>query len=234
MNKKISVIITLVLIILGIIVYVFWSKGWFNQESRKLLSTIKDQPAMVELYNKAMINEKKNLEDPENQAIYFELGLEWKSVAEQMEGSEEDRKVFFQKSLDVYERGIVKFGDNNILFDMNGGNLAQRLGDFEKAERYYKKAIEVASGTEDGYIALTDLYYYKMKKEKEDILAVLNQGINKMIQPLPLISARATYLRRIGDNKAALEDYKVLSQNYPDHTGYKQIIAELEAKVSAN
>jgi len=45
---------------------------------------------------------------------------------------------------------------------------------------------------------------------------------------VPLLTGRASYLRRMGDYKLALEDYKVLSQNFPDNKNYKIVIAELE------
>ena len=188
---------------------------------------------MAELWTKANSTEEQIQKEPENVTLYIDAGLDWKSIAEQMEGEEEDRLAFFQKSLEAYERGIEKFGQKNILFYLNAGNVAQRMGDYAKAETYYKKAIAIAPADEMAYLALTDMYHFKLGKPKEDILPLFEAGIEIMVNPLPLISGRATYLRQIGEYAAALEDYRLLSKRFPENQGYTDIVAELEKALSA-
>ena len=53
------------------------------------------------------------------------------------------------------------------------------------------------------------------------------------MNPSPLIAGRATYLRRIGDSAAALNDYQELVKIFPQAAGYRQIVQELTQKLKA-
>lgn len=222
---KIGLLVLIVLVVAGIAGGVYW---YLTKEAR-LYSQIKDKPQLVELWNKAKNMEAKIAQKPEEAGYYMELGLNWKSL-----GETANIKEFFNRSLATYEIGIKKFGQKNILFYLNAGNLAEQMGDYAKAESYFKKAIEISSADETGYIELADLYSYKMKKDKMTVVGVYESGMKVLMNPAPLIYARGSYLRRIGDYKNALEDYKVLSQNYPEHQGYKEIVKELEELIKNN
>lgn len=229
-TKKIVFLSLAVAIILAIAA-VLWQQGIVGNPNRRLLNRIKDQPAMVILFNKALAKEVEIAKTPEEAGLYFDDGLAWKSIAEQMRGTEPERKIFFVKSLEVYEMGIAKFGQKNILFYLNGGKLAERIEDYIKAETYYKKAIEISPADESGYLSLVDLYSYRMNKSEEEILKVFSAGETIMVNRAPLVSGRATYLRRIGDYANALKDYQILSQAFPNIPGYKEIIQELKSKL---
>ena len=212
-----------VVVVLAGVMAGLWHLGWLGGE-RALWRQIKDKPALAELYQKARIKEREIAKELEKAEKYFTLGLLWKSIAEQGGPAE-----FFKKSLAIYEDGIARFGTKNILFYLNGGSVAEQMGDYVKAEIYFKKAIEISPADESGYLDLAELYEYKLKKTKSEILTVFKSGEGKMISALPLISARATYLRRAGDKAAALKDYEILSQSFPNNQGYKDIIAELKS-----
>ena len=64
-----------------------------------------------------------------------------------------------------------------------------------------------------------------------EILAVYAAGAKRSGNALAIIAARANYLRAVGDNAAALKDYKTLSASLPNFSGYKDLIKELEAKL---
>lgn len=209
-----------------IILFGLWQAGILAFGDQVLFNKIKDKPDLVALFEKAQQTKDKIKAEPEKSSLYFDLGLYWKSIAE-LGGGE----PFFEESLNIYEKGIEKFGQKNILFYLNGGKLAEKLEDYSKAEKYYKKAIEISSADESGYLYLVDLYSYKMNKLKEDVLKVFEEGQKKMMNSVPLIAGRASYLRRIGDYKMALEDYKTLSQNFPNNQVYKEIIQELNQKM---
>lgn len=226
MSKRNKIIIIGVGLLTLLIILGLWQKGIFENSDKKLFKLIQGKPNLEEIFYEAQGVEAQIEKEPENASLYLTLGLRWKSIAE-LGGGE----PFFQKSLETYEMGIEKFGQQNILFYLNGGKLAERLNNFEKAEQYYKKAIEISSADESGYLYLADLYSYKMNKSKEEVLRALEGGMNKMLSPIPLIAARAAYLRRVGDYKAALENYKILSQSFPDNAGYKEVIKELEKKI---
>lgn len=217
-KNKIIIAIFSALVLVGVISGVYWYWG----QDALLFNQIKNRTDLVELWNRVRIMEDKITQKPGEASYYMELGLLWKSLGELSE-----RTVFFERSLSAYEQGIKKFGQQNILFYLNAGNVAERLKDFVRAEKYFKKAIEISPADESGYIELTDLYSYKMSKSKMEVVAVYEAGMKVMMNPVTLIYARGSYLRRIGDYENALVDYQILSQNYPDHVGYKAIVAEL-------
>lgn len=227
MSKKIKIglVVFVVLILAGIAGGVYW----YLTKDARFYSQIKDKPQLVEIWNKAKNMEAKIKQKPEEAGYYMELGLNWKSL-----GETSNIKEFLYRSLAVYEVGTKKFGQKNILFYLNAGNLAEQLGNYAKAESYFKKAIEISSADETGYIELADLYSYKMKKSEIEVVKVYESGMKVLMNPASLIYARGSYLRRIGDYKNALEDYKVLSQNFPDHQGYKEIVSELEELIKNN
>lgn len=208
---------------------ILWYQGLLGGE-RALRLKISGNAELLELYDKARAREKEIAQSSEPKASwYLTLGLDWKSIAE-LGGPKE----FFEKSLSVYEQGIDKFGQQNILFYINAGNIARRLDDFAKAERYYRKAMDLSPADESGYISLAELYEYSLKKPASAVLDVFHAGEKKMVNPTPLIAAEATFLRRQGDAAGALAVYRVLAKAFPDHQGYKEIISELESAVAAS
>lgn len=222
---KISLVVLIVLVLVGV---AGGSVYWYLTKETRLYNQIKNTPKLVELWNKAKNMEEKIKQKPEEAGFYMELGLNWKGLGE-LSGS--SNKEFFNRSLAAYEVGIEKFGSKNILFYLNAGNLAEQLEDYTKAETYFKKAIEISSADETGYLELADLYSYKMKKDKIEVVKVYESGMKVMMNPISLIYARGSYLRRVGDYKNALADYKVMVENYPSNAGYKEIVQEIEAKI---
>lgn len=223
--KKILVVGGLA-ILFGLLMAGLWQQGWLGNSEKRLFNQIKDKPELVALFEKIQKTKADIKNEPEKVSLYFDLGFYWKSIAE-LGGGE----PFFKKSLKAYELGIEKFGQKNILFYLNGGKLAERLEYLDKAERYYKKAIEISSADESGYLYLVDLYSYKMNKPKDEVLKIFEDGIKKMVVSTPLIAGRAAYLRRIDEFAMALDDYKLLSQTFPNNQGYKDVIQELEQAI---
>ena len=193
---------------------------------RALWHQIRERRDLVEIFKKAQVREKELAQNSEKAELYFSVGLDWKSIAELGGG-----RPFFERSLKVYEAGIEKFGQKNILFYLNAGKLAEHVDDLGKAEIYYKKAIAISPGDESGYIDLAEMFEYRLKKSKDEVVAVFHEGEKKMVNPTPLLVAEASYLRRVGDFGAALKIYKLLNQAFPTHQGFKEIIQELEAKI---
>ena len=225
-NKKIIGILAGVLVVgLG---FLGWYQGYYFNPDKHLYNQIKNRPDLLEEYNKAMADEKRLAENPNQPDYIFDEGLAWKSIGELGGGND-----FFQRSLATYEQGIARYGNTNILFYLNGGNVAERLGDLAKAEQYYRKAMELSPGDESGYFDLVELYSYKLKKPEADILQIFNSALEKVVDPTQIIYERGTYLRRIGDNVNALKDYQILVEKFPNRPGYKQIVEELQSKIAA-
>ncbi len=167
----------------------------------------------------------RDQKEPNDIGRQFTLGLAWKSLGEKTQD-----KFFFEKSLAVYRRGAEYFGAKNILFYWNAGKLAEELERYDEAEKYYLKSIKLGESYAEGYQYLAELYQYKLKSPKEKILAVYEEGIKKLFNAASLIQGRASYLRSIGDYEAALKDYELLAQNFPNSQAFKDVVKELEAK----
>lgn len=226
---KILVGVLIVAALLGAGFFLWWN-GLFGGD-QKLLRSIQNKPELVALFNKATAGEKAMAQNPDDAARYIDTGLQWKSLAEL---SSVNQNVFFGRSLSVYEKGIERFGQKNILFYLNAGKVAERIGEFDKAEQYYRKAMAISPGDESGYLDLTDLYYFQLHKSEPEILSIFAQGVKIMMNPTPLIAGRATYLRRIGDAAAALKDYQQLVKIFPQDQGYRLIVQELTQKLQSS
>lgn len=220
MNRKSVISISILVVV--VLAIVLWQVA-YNNPDQKLLNQIKNDPSLVEIFSKAKEVEKRLLDSSVQPQDYLTLGFYWKSL-----GDRSNIKDFYYKSLDVYESGAQKYGSQNVLFYWNAGKLAEEISDYAKAESYYKKSIETAPGDESGYIGLASLYFYKMKKTEAEVLKVYEEGMKKMVINTPLVAARASYLRLVGDNAKALEDYKTLLNLFPENVGYKEIIQELQ------
>lgn len=227
MSQKNVTYIVGALVLVVLIATAVWYFGWFNKD-RQLFKLIKNDPQLVELYNKAKAVEAKIAKTPAEASLYFDAGLDWKSIAELTSG---DKTPFLKRTLQVYQDGIKRFGSKNILFYLNGGKLAERFAGYALAESYYREAIRISPQDESGYLYLVDLYINKLKKPAADILAVLNEAEKKVNNYLAVFAARAEYLYKIGDYANALADYKKLSENYPNFQGYKNMIKEIEQKL---
>lgn len=226
-TNKIILIVVLVLAVLLIGAGIYWKKDIsFLMEQKNLQALIKNKPELNDRLAVALQNEKIILSGKQESAKYVELGLQWKALGE-LSGA----NVFFEKSLAVYENGIKKFGRENILFYLNGGKLLEKLGNYTKAETYYKNAIEIGINYTDGYLALAELYELKMDKSAEEVIAVYDLGLKQIGQDGQLILEKASYLRKVGKNAEALPLYQELLKRYPTNQGYKDVISKLEEAI---
>lgn len=221
-NKKLLIGVAAVAALL----LVFNIVGKDRVEEWRVKMHIKNNPEWLADYDKIKGLIERDKQEPNDVGRLFTLGLAWKSLGEKTRDP-----FFFEKSLAVYERGAEHFGGRNVLFYWNAGKVAEELGRYEDAEKHYLKSIKLADGYAEGYQHLTDLYIYKLKKHKEEILQVFAQGIKTLFDPLPLIALRAAYLRRIGDDAAALPDYQLLAKNFPNNQAFQEVINELTQRL---
>lgn len=223
MNKnKIIFGSSVMVILVGIVGYFIWQ--FFNDPFRKLTSLEKTKPQLAPLIQEvrqALINLNKDKIDVKNYVI---LGFTWKSLADQTQ-----EQKYYRKALEVYEEGITFSARKNTLLIMNAGSMAIYLNDFQLAKQYYEEAISIAPGDIAGYLKLIELHKYKLKSPSEQILAIYNQGLEKLVfNRGELLKERAGYEREIGNYELALKDYELLSKADPQNKRYKEIIAELK------
>lgn len=222
--KKNIIIIVIILIIIAVVVGVSYNR---STDEYKIKQKLGDNQELLAKYEKIKSLEEKSKKDEEvDVGRLFVIGMEWKGL-----GDLTKDKFFYQKSLEVYQAGIEAFGDKNVLVYWNAGKSAEYLEDYELAESYYRKSIEITPSYDDPYKNLADLYKYFMKKSSGEIIALYDQGIEATMGSANLFLEKCSYLRQESYDKEALACYKLLSENYPDNQGYKDVIAELEVEL---
>lgn len=212
----------------AVMVVFLYSQGIIGNPDRQLYNTVKNKPEVLAMYKAAEEAQKKIALAPDKPGLYLDAGLEWKGLGDMLQD-----KRFLVKSLAIYEDGAERFGESNILFYLNAGKVAESMGEFEKAEKYYRRASAISPLDETPYMYLADLFVYKLKKSKNEILAVFAEAEVVVGDRFSIVWARGSYLRDVGDYAGALKDYEILVKSFPDRTGYKQIVAELKAKLKA-
>jgi len=198
MFKKIIFILLISLIIVV--------AGWYFFARDKELSSLEDLKQQypdltvyVDDVIKAQAGLSENKDEIENYVI---LGFNWKTLADWARpAGVADYLGYYRKALDVYEQGIKKTFRRNTLLMTNAGNMAKYLGDYKLTESYYKEAISVAPGDESYYIYLAELYEYQMKKSKEEILAVYDEGLKRVLNIGWLTARKEAYLERAEGGK---------------------------------
>ena len=226
-NKLIWLIVLVVVVLLGVGAVIFWGKGiQDNLDQKKFEQLLQGKPDLLSKLEVVLTAEKNLTANEQEAGKYIDIGLKWKTI-----GELSNQNVFFEKSLAIFERGIKKVGQKNILFYLDAGKIAERLGDFSKAENYYNNAIEIGPNYNDGYLALAELYQLKMKKTTDEIIKVYDDGLKNVVRDGQLTLEKASYLRKVGKNKEALDLYKELSAGYPTNQGFKDVIKQLETLV---
>ena len=190
MNKKIIITILALLLIIFLGWYFLY---YYNSKDNTVnLEKLKQEQPQLTIYINDVIEAAKQLN--ENDAVvsnYLVLGLAWKSLADRVKDLKiENYKMYYKNALAVYEKGIEATNRSNTVFIVNAGNMAKYLEDYELTENYYKEAITVAPGDAVYYVLLAELYEYKMNKSKEDIVAVYDEGIKRVIINVGFLQTR--------------------------------------------
>ncbi len=171
-NTKIILAIIVILAVLAILFFIYYPKP---KEFDVLKENYPELSSFIEKIESANVEMESDSELIEN---YLELGLAWKSLADRTNESSH-----YEKALQAYKQGVIKTQEKNTVLLMNAGNMAKYINDYSLAEQYYKKAIEVSPGEVNFYITLAELYEYKMKKDKSEIIALYEQGIKRVLNP---------------------------------------------------
>jgi len=196
-REKIIMIFILTLIVLA--------GGWYfysrPDNAQSELEKLKSEYPELASYVDEVIELKNKLKEENKVESYVALGLALKSLADWAKNAGvENYKDYYQQALRVYEEGILITNRKNTLFMENAGNMAKYLENYELAEDYYKEAISVSPGDDNYYILLAELYEYRMNKTKEEVAAVYDEGMSRVINPGYLEKLKESYLERAGNN----------------------------------
>ena len=195
MGKKKKFILFLTAAIIAAVAGLFYFRQ--SNQVNNLEKLKSDYPALASYVDSVIKWENKLKEDEARVESYATLGLAWKSLADQVCNLKiSDCEKYYADALKIYEKAVEVTKRRNTLFLMNAGNMARYLKDYAKTEDYYREAISVAPGDTTLYLTLGELYEYDMKKTKEEIIALYDEGAKRVMNPAPLESAKKGYLER--------------------------------------
>ena len=156
---------------------------------------------------------------------YLEEGLHWKSLGDQTGNSE-----YYLKAEKIYREMTEKFPDYWVPW-WNLANLQRQLKEFEEAEKSFKKAIEIAPGEGNLYLGLIELYQYDLKKSEEEILAIYQEALKRVVENIDVIISYASYLYQIDKKEEALKYYQTAFEKYPEATQIKEEIERIKKEL---
>ena len=164
------------------------------------------------------------VEEKDYQA-YLGEGLHWKSLGDQTGNSE-----YYLKAEKIYREMTKKFPNYWVPW-WNLGNLERILKKFEEAEKSFKKAIEIAPGEGMLYLGLIELYQYDLKKSEEEILAIYQEALKRVVENIDVIISYASYLYQIDKKEEALKYYQTAFEKYPEATQIKEEIEKIKGEL---
>ncbi|PIR66399.1 MAG: hypothetical protein COU51_03915 [Parcubacteria group bacterium CG10_big_fil_rev_8_21_14_0_10_36_14] len=222
--KKVLILLIVLIIVILLTVGGFYGYSYFEkQKEAKFLS---ENPQTKDAYALIVQREKEVKKDPTFYDGWMSLAFNWKGIGEVLK----DEKYLW-RSAKLYDEVIKRWGTKAYLPFLNQANVYIELEEYDKAENDLKIALEQDIGEQNLYIALADLYRLYMNKSKEDVMAVYEKGLVTVVSGGNLVNSYASYLNSVGEYEKALKYYKMLSQAYPNNTGYQNLIKELEIKV---
>ncbi|MBT3539011.1 hypothetical protein HOF40_02730 [Candidatus Parcubacteria bacterium] len=191
----------LVVILMFAFVYFLFFKDSVNDsvETSALITEfdqlVQDNPELQSFVDEIEKWESKQAEDPERVETFNTLGMAWKSLGDR---TKDDRH--YERALEVYKEGIERTDGKNTLFLKNAAAMSKYLKRYEDVEGFYLSAIEVAPGEQATYIELAELYEYQLKKNSEEIISLLDSGIERAVISSIIQSHKQRYLNRSQNN----------------------------------
>lgn len=209
MNKKLIIIVILILIFIG---------GYFIVKKYPI-SRPMEQPAATSTPAVSL--------DPK-EAEYQKYLLE--AMNYRTAGSQGDKTAFY-KAIDSYKKAVELSEGKVWIPYLNLGNTYREVQDYKNAEDAYNKALEITAGEGMIYLAKIQMYKFELKKTDNEINAVYDEALKKVVDNANLAVSYAAFLRDIGKNSEVLGYYKILAEKYPAEQRFKDEIAELEKKI---
>ena len=159
-------------------------------------------------YDRAVKYEVLVTEKPTEIQNYLAAASAWKLI-----GDATHDDVWYELSLQAYERGITITKRKNSLFLSNAGQIEEQMGNYSKAKSYYLESIDLSPGDTSYHLMHINLLRYKYKADPSEILAAYELGMNRVLGGADLISSRSQYFKAIGRYADARRDLELLLTN---------------------
>ena len=226
MKKKFIIVIAGILVVGGALFF-FKQKGFLGGDDESVvLKKIEGNKILLEDYANLKKLEGKLASDPKNEVGYLvSIAFEWKSM-----GDVSGDQYFYTKAMEIYKKGIAKYGNTNIPFYWNAGKVSELMQNYAESEYYYREAIRVAPTDNEAYKNLADLYQFKLKKTNDEVLKVYTDGLKATNNEASLFLNHCSFLRTHDYVKEAIGCYGVLSTSFPNNAQYKKVLEDLKKK----
>lgn len=156
-------------------------------------------------------------------ADYLKAGLEQKA-----RGDAGDRDAYYQAIVSFQAAASVS-EDKVWIPYLNLGNLFRIVGDYDRAEFSYNKALEISGGEVTVYLAKLDFYSLYAKKTKEEINNLYQEALKTVVLGnANLMIHYAGWLRDNGYTTEAIKAYESLLKSFPDNQAYQEEINRLK------
>ena len=221
MSKKLIFIIIIIFIVLAGLA------GWYIKRVRRSAPNIPslDRPItfFVDLSEESKQRAKEKIEklsaelkqNPDLFDNWLELALYRKLIGD------------YEAARDIWEYCAVIRPKSSVPFNNLGNLYWHNLPDFEKAEKYFLKAIELQPDAIFAYRNLYELYLYSYKEKSHLFDDILLRGIEANPENPDLLVLLGGYYRDIGDKENARIYFERALKLVPDNKAIQQELQNL-------
>ncbi len=169
---------------------------------------LSEKPDLHDAYDRGVKYEALITEKPSELQNYLAAGSAWKLIGD---ATQDD--VWYELSLQAYERAIEFTKRKNSLALSNAGQIEEQMGNYSNAKSYYLESIDLSPGDTSYYLMYIKLLRYKYKAAPSEILAAYDLGMNRVLGGADLISSRSQYFKSIGRFDDSRRDLELLLKN---------------------
>jgi tetratricopeptide (TPR) repeat protein len=219
-NKKLFLLIILLVVIIGIGLYFFLSQKDEEVTESGVVDTEEQifnitPPADFDKYQLDRFNERlealKEMYAQDKEDSQFWIGL----------GNLKNYIRDYQGAIAAYQK-CLEIDPSNPVANVNiADTYEKKLKDFPKAEEYYKKAIDNNPTNPDLYNRLARLYYLKMERPVDAEKTFL-EGLEKTNNYPDLLVGLINFYDKQNRTEDKIKYIKILLELYPDNQLYQQ------------
>lgn len=166
------------------------------------------KPELEASYDKALKHKAIIEAGTDENGNYLAEGAAWKMI-----GDATKDVIWHKLALKAYEDGIAVTDEKNTLFLTNAGQIAETIGDYDKAKDYYEMAIDLSPGDVSYYLMYIHLMRYKLEAKPDEILAAYANAVERVLGGADLISSRSQYFKALGRYDEMKKDLELLLKN---------------------
>ena len=112
---------------------------------------------------------------------------------------------------------VLRIDEDHLLALNNIAVSYTDIGEYKNAEEAYRKLVSANPGDVPVYRKLAGVYALQHPDDDEGIVAIIESGLEVVIEPADLVSYLATYYRDRGNTSKAIEYFETLVRIMPDN-----------------